>query len=168
LARFPAALRGSHSNSSANPHYTCGPKMCSGKDRSHLSPALIRMVQRRDVSIIGLLPASRLGDGNGPNRGQLTRNAQTADLGLPEPRPPVELPILPHIVPRFRLAIVGGKGISSRCPASGRPFLVPRCCRSGRSAARYNCLQSGLCLQATRSVRDSLIRPVERGYLGIG
>ena len=27
LARFPAALRGSHSNSSANPHYTCGSKM---------------------------------------------------------------------------------------------------------------------------------------------
>jgi hypothetical protein len=27
LARFPAALRGSHSNSSANPHYTCRSKM---------------------------------------------------------------------------------------------------------------------------------------------
>lgn len=27
LARFPAAFRGSHSNSSANPHYTCGSKM---------------------------------------------------------------------------------------------------------------------------------------------
>ena len=27
LARFPAALRGSHSNSSANPHYTCGSRI---------------------------------------------------------------------------------------------------------------------------------------------
>ena len=29
----------------------------------------------------------------------LPGNAQTADLGVPEPRPPVELPILPHNAP---------------------------------------------------------------------
>jgi hypothetical protein len=40
-----------------------------------------------------LVPADRARSGTWPC------HAETADLGVPEPRPPVELPILPHIVP---------------------------------------------------------------------
>jgi hypothetical protein len=36
------------------------------------------------------------GDSEGPIQITWTYYAQTADLGVPEPRPPVELPILPH------------------------------------------------------------------------
>jgi hypothetical protein len=39
------------------------------------------------------------GDSEGPIQITWTYYAQTADLGVPEPRPPVELPILPRIVP---------------------------------------------------------------------
>src|ERR1035441_156540 len=47
----------------------------SGTDRPRLSPALIRIVQRRDVSIIGLGTGSRSGPGNMCSAAARTRTA---------------------------------------------------------------------------------------------